>query len=701
MTVPDSGYIIDISRDRVLTDTIKASTQDRNVLSQQEIRDLFNKSAFVSNKASSLIRAIEKQAAIFSIPVHPEAAEVRAAVARKSTDSPSGEQISFDLFKDAIRYSYLTKQGVTEMILREGVGDPDSVLTKKVLFLRARLMYPEVSSGMTDADIGMLISQFFILYLANKILGPFEGLVHTEILLALDAIGTQKALDTVAIQVIESIVFQLIIFGVNTALLESWLDNAAEINLPKGMTGKSLIEAAKARELKPIHKMAQSYVGLDDYQRILDYAFEYIGRHPNPGYDMWLGYVDSFEIRFQAQNLWTYAPLYSSAHAFDQVKTGGRARDRRRTSRFEEPEEHGGFDLDISNALGASLTGMNLDYADQENQFLDRASRALDKIAQVLGSEFSLDALCCLARFLVNIPKKKLAILKAILQVMLSSAADFYFLDLQLMLSKIRELSAFECLARFMVTAVQKFFDKLAREFLGLLGDDIVVLLCCPLIKDLVEAFLRLLVDVENRLIELIENFAKAIDFKLGGVSKRFSFINDQRYVHQMMKVIDAVLNMLNALEVCGEAQTDELIRQRLDDHITSSQKLPAVVIPQEEADRYFSTAEAQEGNNKRIIPGLGQKVSFEAELVAEEFKTKADEMTALGPGALDIISGVPGAAAKASKESLNAFLAELGVLRVDRPSGQTAKESEKLPGLGLCYRLFTDLQAKQAVSGL
>jgi hypothetical protein len=695
---PTKPISIELLRDRVLTDTVLKIDQQKNAALQQDLRSLFNKAAFVSNKANVLIDAIEKKASQYSIPVHPEADDVRAAVLRKSSDSPDGLRISFDLFRDAVDVLYRRKKVISEMILSEGLGDPYSILSKKIVRLRCRLTYPEETTGLTSKDIAFMLSQFFILYLANQLLGVFKGTDDAAFIGSLSSTsGKENALGVISFQVLLSFVVQLIIFGINEALLAEWLDESAVVDTG-GLTGKQIIEAAKARKLEPIDKITQAYVGIDDYEKILNYAFDYLGRTTESGYEMWLGYVDAVDIRFSAQNLWTYAPVYSSPHAFEQAHKASLSRKRRKGSSSSDAENY--FNLDVSDLIKTSMVGMNIDHFNEESTALDGFSKQLDTIAQTLGSTFSIEALCCLARFLVKIPKDKLQLLKAILLVALRSSADAYFLDLQALLSRMLNFAVFELLAREAIYQAEKFFDRIIERILGIFGDDIAILLCCPLIKDLVETLLRLIVDIENKLIDLIGQFARAITLNLNGVNKRYLFLNDNRYVHQILKLIDQITKMLDDIRICQETPTDDLIRQRINDHVQSMETIPSIEIESGAAEKYFSTADAKEGNFKRIIPALGQPISLEADM-AETFKIRADELAQGGKEVLETVKGAAGVAQQAAERGFDNLLSELGIVKVDRPQGQKAEENEKLPGLQLCYRLFSELDLKNATRGL
>jgi len=688
--VSDPTRPIDLTpkRERVLAEVLRSTDQTKNIADPRQVTDLFNRTAFVANKANVLAKAIEEVARRYEIPVHPDADEVRAAVKRKSSDSPDGLKISFDLFKDAVEVMHRRQVAITELTLNQAPDDPGVVFQKKIIRLRNRLAVPE--GDLTDDELELLLSHFFILLMAYMLQGAFDAIDHALFVAVIP--DGQPAEAVIAFQVILSVVVQLIMFAANEQQLEKWLDDASLIRLPAGMTGAKVIQAAKAQPIQPIHRLAAAYAGFSDYETILRYAFEYLQRTEKPGYEMWIGYVDATNTRLLAQTMWTRAPSYSAPHALQSIEPVGKRRRRRRTQSGGD-DEGPDVDLpegDVKQLVLSSLVPMGVNNQEARLQALDGLSQHLDLVAQVLSTEFLDEAICCLARFLVKLPVDQIKVIRAIIQALLQTNIDSTVLDLGALLGKLLNYTFIELTATELIYLAERFFNELVGKLLGIFGDDIVVLFCCPLIKELVESVLRVLVDIENKILDLLRQFTFSIRIQIDLGRQRYFLLNDKRYGQQLIMILDRVVQIIEQIEVCGEANSDEAINRRLVDEVRAMEGLPRIGIESWARTHYFVTADTKEGNEKRIIPALGRPISG-----FPDFESSVGDPAGAGSNEdrdlLDALKDVPGAVEAGATEGYRNLASRLGL--VDPVGGQ---EADRGPQLSLCYRLFSELDVKK-----
>jgi len=658
---------IELARKRILSEIARQQKKEEERTEQSEVDRIFNRYAFVANKANVLIRAIEEQAHKFFIPVHEDASRVRAAVTRRSSDSPDGKRISFDLFRDAVDIMIQRKKEMTALAIEEGKDGPTEVFRKKVQILNHQIV--NADDSLTETDWRLLISQFFILLIAQQLMQPWSAERWSEIVAASEhAEGSEIV---IAAHFIEGILMQMLIQAVAEELLEQWLDDATLVELPRGMKGKDLIQAAKAQslELTKPQRLAMAYVGQDDYEVILNYSFEYIAKTNEPGYEMWLGYVQGTTIRLEAQSMWARAPLYSVSHSL-HIKSAPYVEESsnvgigtRLVSKFARDPS---ADLDVS--IARTLVPMSRDHQAVLDKHHSTLSDGLDKIAQSLSAEWVQEAACCLARFLSKLDKDKLLKLRAIIKVLTSHYTNALSLKVNGILGDLSGFSLSSVIAEELIYQVERFFDRVLAHVLGLFSDDIIILFCCPLIREMVESVMQVFTEVESAIVDALRQFEASIH--IAGVSfpKIWFGVADRRYAQKLILVIDEVLKILETIERCGDPIDRELVDSRLASSIKSMPRLPTIELESNDQEKYFSETVELKTEDGRTIAEVGAKL-----------------------GAVDFdFSGVQKALAQVGEvgQDVSQRLQDGDIFQED---------ADRIREKSLCYRIYSDLDAQRA----
>lgn len=599
---------IDIRRERILTEVKKVRKTSEEQPSPEQLTDLFNQAAFVSNKANVLAKAIADQAETFFIPVHEEATSVRTAVARKSADSPDGSQISFDLFRNAVEAMQRMRKDQEQIMIVGKSIYPDSVLSKRIRKTRARAML-RMSNGYDPDDdtLEMLISQFLILWIAHEMMRPFEGLDHYPIVAQLQHQGNPEA--AIALQILLGVAIQLLIMGLNDDLAEFYLDQASGKSYPFGLSARDIIAQARNFEKTKAQEYAELQAGLSDYEVIINYSFDYIKRSIDPGLQMWVAYVDSVQMRYNAQSIWTQAPHYSVPHAL--ISEGNKSRKKKKSgSKYPgDPDYDDRMDLELERSIIEGLVPMgNAAYIARQDA-LNGINDNLDVIAQVFSSDFAEAAVCCLARILGEIPEDTIRTLRAFLEGLMRG----YAFDLSNIISAIQshltspnfeEIIALEAMHQ-----IDEIFDKLVDKLLGLFDGSVEPFLCCPLFGEMISKIIESIARLEAEMKGAVKIFAFQLVHQTGmgenDTRVRYEHAYESRILRKMIMILDAILRQAQSMKACAADNVIDVLPESVREAIA----LPTINIDDDLRTNYFTSALPRELSNGKFLPGLGEKI--------------------------------------------------------------------------------------------
>ena len=584
-------------RDRLLEDIsrhIKAQPT-----SQENVDALFSRAAFIANKSTYLMLAVKEVAEKYYIPVPDDYQEIQAALKRRTTDSEDGTKITFSMFSRCVDISFKQRLAIQDELTIQKLSMPGQTLSKKLCKLRKRI-YIEASGGsVTDEVLEDLAKQFIILFFANLLLTPLHAAMQD--IPAFDVLTKDTNKDSsVGISITNMLIglaVQFYIMQLNEEKMEEYLKLAAgerpDANL---IDYKGIV--AKAKQLKSSKEIGllDMYLIDADYENILRYSIDYIAESIEPGYSFWLAYIDAQDIRYTAQNLWTYAPYYSVKHSVG--------------NQFVKKPKRLKQDLDIDDELAIkqnvidSIVNMGNDTYSVFNEYLEESNTALDTIAQVLGSDFVQESIICLSAFLRKIPEDTLRLIKSILEALLR-AYQFDIRELiKSILAKLTSPNIEELLTIALMAEIEKIMDKLKAKLLSLFGEDVEKFLCCPLLGELIARILQILNKIEAQLKGAIKIFLKgslgSFGLSVNSSKKRHVATYDQRIIYKFVLIIDYVLSLNNYLD--GDYEIPEETKRLLD--------LPKISLPDKIKEGYFLSAEAKELTNGKYLPKLGDSIS-------------------------------------------------------------------------------------------
>lgn len=666
MNDPTQPPIVELRRDRVLEQVARLEERVGTAAVEPQALELFGDAAFVANKANALIRALEGPSSRFFIPVSPEDTEVRAAVRRRSADTPDGSRISFDLFRDCVDRQIQRRIDMGVLLVERSSEDTPDTLSKKVARLRLHHDLPRGSDGGSDLwDLDLLLSQFLILLMTRHLTGLFDGEDHANFVAAIpDGEGAEVVIAT---QALVSISLQLLIFGINDEILSDWYDRSDLVRLPRGMRGRDVVAAARRLPRTPLHDLAEAQAGQGDYQRILRYAVSYVSRSPDPGFHLWVAYMETAEARADAQNMWSFAPSYSATHramAESEEPPPPRYGQRRSRGEDEDPAEEWwdrAVQIGIESVVPARQT-----YLREEQGRLGQISQQLDRIAQTLNMTFSSDAVCCMARFASQLSSEKRAYLRVAIEALKLLDAQSFAVDLEALLSRLFDVSFVAELMRRAIYEAQRFFDGVLHKLSGLFDDDIQQLLCCKPIEILVESVLRLAVAQEDRLVSLLEQLALDTRRHYVGGGRRFLLLGDLRYAQQLLDVLEAVDGLLDNQQICGQDLDIDELAPHLERLSRTIEPPPGVEIESGDREKYFGNTKWGETAYGWPLPPLGETVGRLEDFVGES----VEDAERVAEEARDRLVGDGGQTAAAGRPSI-------------------------------CYRAFTNQQARSAAENV
>lgn len=597
---------IKLSRDRIVSELLRVRDIKNATPLPQEVESSFNRAASLSNKANHLANSLSESASSLYIPVHPSAVNVINAVKRKSGDSVDGLKISFDLFADAVEAMQRLKVELKTLIVVSSRNDPDQVLAKRVRKLRARINLNLKSDDVDDNYIEMLISQFVILYLAHELMKPFEGILDHMPLSETWVEKQSGGSDTqILISVLIGLALQFIIMGLNDELMEDFLIRAGAVNLPGGLTAKGII--AEARKVEPTTAMgiAADQAALNDYETILRYSFQYIQKNYEKGFDIWIAYVDTVQIRNVAQSLWIDAPHYSVSHALSSQSFSHSKKRKRRSSQKDSDRNQ----LDFEEIIKNSLVPMSRQNYEIREGILEKIDQDLDLVAQVYSSEFAREIACCLAATLKELPVDTLRAVRGFLRAALKSLTfDINFM-LNSIIGDLTSPNLEDILALEINRQIDRVFNKLVIKVLGLMGDNWKPLLCCPFLREIIEVILKQIRSLEAELKGAVNIMTDKLVFgaSLGSLSiqKRTEIAYEAKILRKMIKIIDAVLDLSTDIHECGQ---EWLSSSKLETALTELD-IPHIAINENIKDNYFTSALGRELTSGKFIPKLGDKI--------------------------------------------------------------------------------------------
>jgi hypothetical protein len=538
-------------------------------------QEVFDRLAKVANKAKVIYEASEKLAEKLWIPVSPAAERVRGAVKRKDQNTPDGSRITFDLFKDALETLERRRDAVKlqsfEDLTGNALADDQSI----------RLwMNTTDYEDLNQEQALMMVSGLMVPMTLNFMLGPFKGTDTQQAVAGKIYPGTEVG--PILAQTIIGIVYQLLVAGLEETLVEDFLHRSGAATA-LSTTIPDIMQQARAREPDEMQMLAERSMGEGDYEMILEYAYDFLGRTQEEGYESWVAYGDARSIRQEAVTQWRSAPLYSQRHAL-------------RNSRFEASSTTT-VDTDLEDALRDSILDSivpaDVEYMCALSDQANRLDDTLNTIGQVMSSRFGQDALCCVGQFLSRNDTKWIQRANQILKIFMGTQGTIRQLDFNRVVSNLVNFLDAR-IRQELVDLIHQVVHKIADPLLealdeGYKDEDWGALYACPLIHDLIELLLNAVKMIGTSLTNIVAGISIEWEAQFGQpVRDRWQVIHTRRRAKVLLEVTSQTLNALETGLLCvgpdGKFEDEEI-----KGFVETLPNTPAISIAPEDVQRFFA----------------------------------------------------------------------------------------------------------------
>lgn len=527
-------------RDRSLTESTLISSQirvdetnERPPITDESLRELFDGFAFQINRATALIKEIEKQRRNNFVPVDVDATRARAAV-RRQDQGADGSQISFDLYKAMIDAQIKASRNVSYEIVGELSGE---LLTdsKKI----ERYMKNGGKGLSTWEEFLLYADQWLILFLLDRLTTQFQCQQHKECTVGKTPVGTEDPaiLQRNAI----SVAAMLLILGMREQDVLVALDRAGNaLNIPP----VDLLNRARRLERTDLEEALTSMVGADDPATIIAYTENYISRHPE-GYDDWLAYGDLKRLREDAAVTYVHAHEYSREHAV-LLEYSSKSVDRQ--------PDIGFFGQLAGLKVVRPMTGNHLEALTSKLAGIDLG---ISSIAGSLTFSFAMDFLCCIARFFGKQDIKLLKKIRSLLRVAYAGVTGS--INTSMLQPTDILATATQAILQRMINFIEEMFDKVVGDITKWVdgkSDEVWGnLFECPLIADLIGYITDAISRLRSVMFNVISKYAGNISSTYQGMFRRWGSVADARRLSTILNILDAIINTIEACAPMGPGE--------------------------------------------------------------------------------------------------------------------------------------------------
>jgi hypothetical protein len=520
-----------------LSERPQHASENTTQVQSEDLRKLFDAFGFQINRATALLRELAPRVSKLSIPVDVNATAVRAAV-RRRLQGTDGSSIPFSLYKDMIDYRVKTARKITHEIAGELTGNAlaDAQVIRKYMKSGGR--------GYSAWEEFLLSMEPFLLWmLFTQLQGQFTCVEHQECTVAKEPPGTEvgptqmrNAIAVAAMMLIMGLQEQHVLFAVQQP--------AGNLGIPP----VELINRARKLLDTDLHREVNQIVGASDPELIIAYCDEYIGRHTE-AYLEWIAYRDVLHTRERTTTIYIRSHQYSKEYstlvdyAFESVHETPIAG----TGLF------GGAGRTSVQYVGMEPINVSTQQFGAFVNELKAVDRTLSSIAGVLTSGFGEDLLCCVARFLGAEDVKRLRKIRHVLRVArgfmangLNMADPFSILDM-----------ALDQIQQQVMALVGRYFDQFGRDILSWVGDtdgtDWDSLFNCPLIEDLIVTALGAVRGLQDRIMEMVQQFMGRTFGFHNRIYSRWGNALDLRRVDTLLAILEGLISDIERCARLGD----------------------------------------------------------------------------------------------------------------------------------------------------
>jgi len=596
MSTPWYDGTPEFNKERRIVETPPRRSVDADFEAQSNLPNaeaLFDSLARIGNKAKRLADATEKAAPPW-IDVPDQDSHVRRAVRRKDATVQDGNRITFDLFKDTIEHFERQKEAIKIEDFDDLTGN-DVSDDLRIKGKTSKSEHPDLD----DNQLGLYVSELMIIWTLHQLMGPWRAQSTSMAVSGKWPPATE--LGSVLSDTLIGLTMQLLIYGLEEKTLKSFLTQSGSYSSESIDT---VIERAKAEVPTEMQKLAARKMGEGDYELILKYSLDFIGRTEKTGYEMWLGYYESRHIRSEAMMSWRAAPHYSEKHA-NQLNFGSHTATR-----------GGGHNPAIEAAIADSIVPANSQYLCELHNQTTRLDQGLNTIAQVLSSHLGQDTLCCIGLFLEKKDVEWIRKVNQLLKIFLMSQRPILQVDFGRLAANFISIIN-QRVKQELVHLIQKVSRKIGDPILESLeihsDKEWNQLFACPLVKHMIDMILAAIDHLVIVLVDLIPDISLSWDLTFGSsMQQRWYVLNTRRKLQALLGTFSQVIQALDSGLLCAEdggVYTDETI----DTFTKGVPDLPHIKLSPDDISKYFGDTKPIEvpdgvpGAVRDTIPQMGQ----------------------------------------------------------------------------------------------
>lgn len=561
----------------------KPSNEDEIKANQAYINTVYSSYENAADKSNVLLKYTKEVAQKYRIPVPKESIEIRSALSRLNLPL---DYIEFETFQNCIEKIEKEASKINFSIF-------DTVLTSDPL-ANERIVKNKLNEG--SDNLGGLLSlatQFGALYAIHQISAMWRSEETANTAPPLSAPEAIK-------EAVAGIAASFAIMGINQTL--EYLGNES-INNVKTDNINNIIEQAKQAKLPPMLEILKKQMGENDHKIIIKYCLSYISSSKDKGYEFWMAYYGARKVRFLSKVSRNLAPLFSDKYSGVEETINPE-------DILATPGPLTNIAAQIVNLLNNSVTYPTDIYVCIQDYEASNFESGLNRVAQVLDTKLSRDAICCFVRFFGKIDIDTLKRIRAILGIYINAN----LIDLNTTLENFESYLLSwvnETIQRLLLSLVNLIISEIIKElgaFINKLAPEVTVISECPLILELLQKIVDAIFLIIRDIREIANNYLKTLVYNSMSIGigllefdSNFSVnnsnlyrIHKKRYIGQIVNLLDKIIETVELGNLFCDDKTNNPKEITYDEFLDKYQSLndqDFLNIPEDIKKSYFNDA--------------------------------------------------------------------------------------------------------------
>lgn len=521
---PDIRYF----RDRIISAPEGKEAAEKAVLEvvPSMVGELQRRIDGVLGKLDTLMEQVRKTARD-SLPVHEQAYEVRKALRELYPGRPE-DRIYIDEYINSLHYQFsrVSVDPISLISQLTGNAEVDSRLVSQEQW--------KSSDGISPKELAIFTGQYMLCLVANKIMQPYAAPdVQKQ---TAPKLYPSTEIPGMTMQVLIGLAALILQIVENIDSVKGLLqDTMKDIPGLQNVDVDELIARAKGQGRDPQIDRYMTQNRPYYHNAIIRFADDYMGNTVEPGYEHWVSYTQMLDQKDQLQQDAAEIKRYEGS-------TG--------VAPSNQPKRPMGRDLYQVTA-----------------SYLDTINGIVDRIATVLGKDWTSDLLCCFVLFIGAIPTDKLKGLRFALSI----AANGINVDLSAQVASLSTRSnqfLYERLLTPIMHAVDESWDRMVKEILDVIDvtkwskwpewqdgkakmyADIIAQ--CPLVDHVLEFGLYSLEFLKSKIKEMLRRAWRRAEVQAIRGNYSWKLMADSKKAKFLLRILDSVIQAIERGNLCA-----------------------------------------------------------------------------------------------------------------------------------------------------